>query len=184
MTVAALFVTPRSVYKSMHDVDCFDSGRDARTFDLRCPVVAHPPCRSWGNLAHFAKPREDERDLAWWAMHVVRHCGGVLEHPITSKLWHEAGCLTPGVRDRFGGVLVTLHQLWFGHRAQKATGVYIVGPVPDLPAPSGVATRQIGGGSKCLKNNPRQLQNMSAGERMSTPPAFAEWLVNAARAAA
>lgn len=167
--VAALFTRSDSVYRQL-GVDCYDAQRDARTFDLGCPVVAHPPCRAWGNLAHFAKPREDERDLAWWALHVVRHCGGVLEHPITSKLWREARMGTAGVRDQFGGVFVTVFQSWWGHRAQKATGLYIVGPVLDMPS-SGPAPS-------------RPVNDMGRQERERTPPAFASWLVELARAAA
>lgn len=169
--VAALFTCTDSAYAGM--ADCFDVVRDARTFDLSMPVVAHPPCRAWCNLSHFAKPRADERDLAWWSMHVVRHCGGVLEHPITSKLWREAGCGTPGVRDRFGGVLVTVLQRWFGHRSPKATGLYIVGAdVPELPDVHRVVANSI------------SVQNMSQAGRMRTPPELAAWLVSVARAAA
>lgn len=57
--VAALFVQSRGVYSSL-GVEVFDVHRDARTFDLACPVVAHPPCRGWGRLRHLARPRADE----------------------------------------------------------------------------------------------------------------------------
>lgn len=57
--VAALFVRSDSVYKKMEGVECFDMERDARTYDGPWPVVAHPPCRAWGNFAMFAKPRPD-----------------------------------------------------------------------------------------------------------------------------
>ena len=106
--------------------DCFDAARDARSFDLSCPVVAHPPCRAWGKLSHFSKPRADERDLSWFALWVVRHCGGVLEHPASSRLWKEAG-IRAGERDAFGGLLVVVDQAAYGHRAQKRTGLYLVG---------------------------------------------------------
>lgn len=36
--VAALFTRANSVYRAL-GADCFDSRRDARTFDLACPVV-------------------------------------------------------------------------------------------------------------------------------------------------
>lgn len=169
--VAVLFVTPRSVYKSIPGVDCYDLERDARTFDLSCPVVAHPPCRMWGNYAQWAKGRPDERDLAHWAVHAVRHCGGVLEHPITSRLWREIQCLGYGLRDRFGGVLLPIKQSWFGHRAPKETGLYVVGPVPEM------FFRDDGSPFHFV-------ERMGAPERMRTPPDLAHWLVNVARAAA
>lgn len=169
--IAALFCTPGSVYKTMDGVEVFDEARDATTFDLSVPVVAHPPCRAWGRMAHWSKHGPYERDLAHWAIHVARHCGGVVEHPITSRLWREIGSGTPGVRDRFGGVLLTVHQSWWGHRAQKATGLYVVGPVPDeMPCDGPAPTRVV--------------QAMGQPERLRTPSKLAAWLVRTARAAA
>lgn len=166
MRVAALFTRARSVYGEL-GADCFDAVRDARSFDLSCPVVAHPPCRSWGKLSHFAKPRADERDLAWFALWVVRHCGGVLEHPVTSRLWKEAG-IRSGVRDAFGGLLVVVDQFAYGHRAQKRTGLYLVrcDLVPEL-AWSAASVN---------------VERMGRPERERTPPALASALYLAAGA--
>jgi hypothetical protein len=165
MRVAALFARRTSVYFEL-GADCYDEDRDARTFDLACPVVAHPPCRGWGQLAHFAKPRKDERDLAWFALWAVRHCGGVLEHPITSRLWDEAG-IYPGSRDEFGGLLVPIDQADWGHRAQKRTGIYCVGTTfrPRL--------------GFCDPLVP--VERMGRAERERTPPHLAIELLEAAR---
>lgn len=171
-SVAALFTRPTSVYRSILGVECFDLARDARTFELDRPVVAHPPCRMWGNFAQWAKGRPDERDLAHWAVHVVRHCGGVLEHPLTSRLWSEIRCLSFGVRDSFGGALVPIRQSWFGHRAVKETGLYIVGPLPD-------SIFTMGDVERCRLAT-RTVEQMGRAERESTPPAFARFLVDLA----
>lgn len=168
--VAALFTRADSVYREL-GADCYDAQRDARTFDLACPVVAHPPCRAWGQLAHMARPRPDERDLALWAVHVVRHCGGVLEHPYSSRLWPEIGTLSWGIRDRFGGVLVPCMQSWWGHRAPKRSAFYIVGPVLPMPDDSELAPT-------------RTVERMCRQERERTPPRLASWLLHVARAAA
>lgn len=169
MSVAALFTRARSNYLAIDGVECYDAARDARTFTLDRPVIAHPPCRAWGKFAAMAKPRADERDLAWWALHVVRLCGGVLEHPGSSRLWKECGALTPGLRDSFGGVIVPVLQSWYEHRAPKFTFLYVVGPVPELkPLPDGVPVGRI--------------EFMGRAERESTPPAFARFLVDLARA--
>jgi hypothetical protein len=85
--VAVLFARADSVYKTMPGLDVFDIERDARTFAGGAPVVAHPPCRAWGRLRTFAKPRDDERECGSWAVDMVRQCGGVLEHPAQSSLW-------------------------------------------------------------------------------------------------
>lgn len=167
MTVAILFARSDSVYYSLPDCDVWDIDRDARRWPGGGPAVAHPPCRAWGRYAHWAKPRPDEKALAPWAMEQVRKHGGVLEHPITSRLWAHCGCLGYGVRDKWGGLLLPVHQSWWGHRAPKPTGIYVVGPAPDLPFESGLAAGRI--------------ENMCHAEREKTPEPFARWLVDLAR---
>lgn len=166
MRVAALFARRTSVYFDL-GADCYDEDRDARTFDLACPVVAHPPCRMWGNFAQWAKGESEERDLAWFALLVVRHCGGVLEHPITSRLWAEAG-IYPGARDSFGGLLVPIDQGDWGHRAQKRSGIYCVGTLirPRIGFCDPITT----------------VDQMGRAERERTPPHLAHELLEAARA--
>lgn len=168
MTVAALFVRRTSHYKQIPGVDAFDADRDARTWRGGCPGVFHPPCRAWGKLAHMAKPREDEKDLARWSMAMVRRWGGVVEHPKSSRLWVESGCIGYGLRDQFGGVLLPVYQSWWGHRAPKETCFYIVGPVPDLPEYQPPRTVQ-------------SVESMSQASREVTPFELALWLVRVAQ---
>ena len=84
--ISALFVRMDSIYKQL-GVDCWDIERDARLWPGGNSVVAHPPCRAWGQLAHFSKPREGEKELAILSVNWIRQWGGVLEHPRTSKLF-------------------------------------------------------------------------------------------------
>ena len=86
--------------------NCWDSERDARTYPGGRPVVAHPPCRAWGRLRHLAKPRHDERELAFHALDVVRSEGGVLEHPRASSFW-KRGC--PSLAGRSDGLVWGLY---------------------------------------------------------------------------
>ena len=96
-TVAALCVGPRSVYKTLPDVEAYDQARDARTFPGGMPIVGHPPCRSWSAYcAHQAKPEPGERELALWVIEQLRREGGVLEQPAHSRLWAAAGLPIPG----------------------------------------------------------------------------------------
>lgn len=172
--VAALFCRSDSVYRSM-GVDVFDIDRDARTFQLDQPVVAHPPCRAWSRLRHFAKPRHDEKDLARWAVHVVRHCGGVLEHPNGSLLFRELALPTPGstARDAFGGWVLPIYQQWFGHPAQKATWLYIVGVEPYAASRIPLA----------LGDASRTVESQCRADREKTPFELARWLVDLAGSA-
>lgn len=184
--VAALFARADSVYKTMPGLDVYDMERDARSFGLDRPVIAHPPCRSWSRLRHFAKPRADEKDLARWALHVVRHCGGVLEHPSGSALFREGLLPKPGSTDRdaFGGWVLPVSQSWFGHRAEKRTWPYIVGAepadLPPIPLRLGEAERTCGLWSG--RDRSKARGEVSKAEREHTPPDFARWLVEVARA--
>lgn len=189
MMVAVLFARADSNYKALPGVDVWDAERDARRWPGGCPVVAHPPCRAWGRLRHFAKPRPDERALALFAVDQVRRFGGVLEHPEGSTLWPAAGLPSPGHSDEFGGWTLPIAQHWFGHRAEKLTLLYIVGcapaRVPDFPVVLGAASHVIAqgrtrGGVRLVKGVPGWRPEVTKAEREHTPPALAEWLVELA----
>lgn len=89
-TVTVLFARRDSIYKTLPDCDVWDADRDARLWPGGTPVVAHPPCRLWGRLRHFARKTKGERQLAIMAVRRVRQWGGVLEHPAGSRLWAKA----------------------------------------------------------------------------------------------
>lgn len=177
--VAALFVRGDSIYKRMPGVDCWDSERDAMLYAGPSPVVAHPPCRLWGNMSHYSNACLSEKRLAIQAVEFVRTFGGVLEHPAHSRLWGEMALPGPGSsRDGFGGFTVALNQFIFGHKALKPTWLYIVGcdRVPTLPVADGVPKYCI---ARCTKRG--HLKHVTHAEREKTPPPFAAWLVEVAR---
>ena len=181
MTVAVLFARADSNYKAMPGCDVFDIERDARTFAGGMPAVAHPPCRAWGRMRQFAKPREDEKDLARFAVANIRRFGGVLEHPAESSLWWDQLLPLPGrAPDAYGGWTMAFDQFHFGHRAEKSTWLYIVGCHPDelppIPQREGRPTHCI----RPTKSYPR-LPSVTKAEREHTPPALAAWLVEVAR---
>jgi len=191
-TVAVLFARADSIYKTLPGVDVWDVARDARTWPGGCPVVAHPPCRTWGTLAHLFSHPAGERDLAPWALAQVRANGGVLEHPRKSRLWPEFSLPWPGEgRDEFGGWTLPIDQNWWGHRARKATFLYIVGcdpwDVPEMPIVLGETThvisqnRTLPGGRRLRKGMPGWRPDVSEAEQEHTPVALALWLVELAR---
>jgi len=184
--VAALFVRSDSTYKGMPGVDAYDIERDARRWPGGSPVVAHPPCRAWGRLHYFAKPRDDERALGPWAVDQVREYGGVLEHPEASKLWLYCALPSPrGGEDVFGGWTLAITQHWFGHRADKATWLYVVGvgrgDIPVMPLQLGRAPRAVSPGGGLRKGDPFWRPHIRKDEREHTPAALAQWLVELAR---
>ena len=135
---AALFVRGDSAYKKRALWDCYDISRDALSFCADLPVVCHPPCRSWGNLAHMANPREGEKELALWSIDKVREVGGILEHPKGSKLFPKYLPDNDQFPDEFDGFTVLIDQYDFGHVAHKETKLYFCGlsksQLPELPA--------------------------------------------------
>lgn len=178
--IAVLFARSDSVYKTLPDTDVFDIERDARSWTGGCSVVAHPPCRAWGRLRHFAKPRKGERLLATWGIRQVRKFGGVLEHPVGSLLWKKAGLPAPGERDKYGGWTLPIHQQAFGHKAEKATLLYIVGcepgDIPLMPFVMGEATHVVQS-----RKRTDYRPHISKAEREHTPIDLAIWLVELAR---
>ena len=173
IVTTVLFARKDSAYKNYKFFDVYDADRDARTYHGNNPVIAHPPCRAWGQLSHLANPRVDEKQLAWYALSQVRLCGGVLEHPKRSRLWKESGILSCEV-DAFGGYLIFIDQFHFGHVASKPTGLYICGvprnKLPPVPVRNGKPWKTICGvvgqpGRRCTQY-----------EREYTPLLLMKWL--------
>jgi len=190
-TVAVLFTRADSIYKTLEGVDVWDAQRDALRWPGGSPVVAHPPCRAWGQLSHMAKPRENEKELGLWAVDRVRQYGGVLEHPKQSKLWAAKKLPLPNETDEFGGWTLPIFQCNFGHTAEKPTYLYIVGLAPESmpPMPIFPGKEACIIGSHGRRSDGSRLQPGEYGYRKScfrpdrehTPPKLAEWLVNVAR---
>lgn len=182
-TVAVLFVRRDSVYKTLPGCDCYDEDRDARMWPGGCPVVAHPPCRTWGALRHLVPKRPEEHALGPFGVEQVRRWGGVPEHPARSALWSECSMARPGKgRDAQGGWTMDVDQHWWGHDAQKRTWLYICGCDPrHIPEWSIRIDEAIFGMHGPTWNGPIRKPEMKKGDRDKTPPAFAAWLVALAR---
>jgi hypothetical protein len=182
MRVSALYVRRDSIYKRL-GVDCWDVDRDARRWPGGHPVIAHPPCRSWGNLRHMAKPQPGERELAIHAIQVIRKYGGVLEHPRGSMLWEFLNLPLPGFIDDYGGFSILINQSWFGHKAEKKTLLYINGCKPsDLPSiPIRFDAIEFTVSSKIKKKSGRRIKReITKKEREETPVDLAKWLIEVA----
>ena len=184
-TVTVLCARADSIYKTMSGCDVYDAARNAWTWPSGRSVVAHPPCGQWGQLAHMAKQDPIEKALAGWCVDMVRAYGGVLEHPAKSKLWPVAGLPEPSERDAWGGWTLPVLQWWWGHKAEKATRLYIVGcepsDIPTIPFRVGYATHVINTGHGVRKGHHSFRPHCTHREREATPPQMAQWLVEVAR---
>lgn len=181
MKVAALYVETGGVYYGLPDVDPWDAERDARLYDGPHPVVAHPPCKRWGNFWP-GRPGRDRltfgADAGCFAaaLMAVRNFGGVLEHPKGSRAWGAFGLLEPPsgggwVRADKWGWTCCVEQGHYGHRARKATWLYLVGTEPPLLT-WGVAS-----------SAPGKVELMGKRERLATPIPFRDLLLDLARRA-
>lgn len=142
MAVAALYVQRSGVYWDLEGVDPWDAARDARKYAGPHPVVAHPPCQLWVNLAavnykryggEHNRPGNDQGCFAA-ALNAVRTWGGVLEHPAFSNAWTAYRLAKPvvGTWRRFGlnEYVAEVWQSAYGHKARKRTWLFYCGAEP------------------------------------------------------
>lgn len=191
--IAALFAAKGGCYFGLEGVDPWDESRDARKYAGPHPVVAHPPCSTWCQLAHVNQKRYghrvgDDGGCFASALESVRTFGGVLEHPAHSYAWAKFQLPEPrlgrwrsaGEGYPYGAAWVTkVYQRAYGHRASKATWLYVVGPKPvelDWSDPEPEATVSFltnhGGGD---------LPRLGKKEAKASPPAFRNLLISIAR---
>jgi len=184
--ISVLFVDVDSIYKTIQGLDCYDITRDARTFHGDWPVIAHPPCQLWGAMAivnyrrwggEHNRPGNDG-GLFRFALDAVRKCGGVLEHPAKSRAWAAHGLPKPLGMSWQACDVGWVCEVWqsaYGHRANKATWLYLVGEPLELRWERPIGTHQIGfQDQRGKKNNKPTLCRREAN---STPVAFAHELI-------
>lgn len=190
--IAALFVEPHGVYADVRDVDPWPEARDARLYAGPWPVVAHPPCSSWCQIAHVNQARYghkvgDDGGCFAAALEAVRRWGGVLEHPAESYAWPVFSLARPvrGAwrRNQWENAWVTeVCQCAYGHRATKRTWLYYVGdvapPALDWSSPAPTATV-----SWLTNHGGLDRPRLTKKQAKATPPAFRDLLLGIARTA-
>jgi len=77
--VAALFVETDGIYFGLPNVEPWDKTRDARTYPGARPVIAHPPCDRWCQMAPVNQARYghrvgDDGGCFAAALEAVRRC--------------------------------------------------------------------------------------------------------------
>lgn len=193
--VCALFVDAAGIYPRLLGTwRCWAGAAgvpqdDARNYAGPYPVVAHPPCHLWTNLAavnykryggEHNRPGNDGGRFAA-ALAAVRRWGGVLEHPALSKAWSEHGVgprhfSGPGWRryDRQTWCCLVF-QSAYGHKAEKKTRLLYCGARPpfELNWAREPGTHQCGWFD-------RKKPTLGKREASATPEAFARELIRLA----
>ena len=193
--IAALYVETDGVYYNLPGVDPWDEQRDARLYDGPHPVVAHPPCQRWGRYwsggpsAKIRRLRGDDEGCFAAALWAVRTFGGVIEHPEASSAWDWFGLYRPPKpgqwvpADRWG-YTCCVDQGHYGHRARKATWLYLVG-ITNLPALKWGQARgcflRMDDGFHSAEERRTTTERMGRRERMATPIPFRDLLISIAR---
>ena len=189
--IAALFVERNGAYCGLPDVDPWDEARDARKYAGPWPVVAHPPCQLWVNMAgvnfrRYGGPHNrpgNDRGCFAAALRSVRDFGGVLEHPAGSFAWPTFELAAPPADgtwapcyDGYGSWVCEIWQSAYGHRARKRTWLYVAGgahPV-ELDRRREPGTHQVGWFD-------RSKPTLGKKDASATPPAFRDALLSIAR---
>lgn len=195
--IAALFVAKNGVYFGLEGVDPWDEDRDARLYPGPHPVVAHPPCSTWCQLAKVNEKRYghkvgDDGGCFASALKSVQTWGGVLEHPAYSHAWKAFGLLAPhrsGFWLRDHNTKAEAGQSWvcqvsqstYGHRARKRTWLYFVGDhrPPEMNWTELPPTAWVGDDGDTIKTRP----HLSKKEAKASPLEFRDSLLYLAKAA-
>lgn len=189
--VAVLYAYADGPYAGLDGVDVWDASRDARTYRGDAPVVAHPPCSRWCQLAHVNQKRYGHRvgeDGGCFAsaLAAVRRCGGVLEHPANSYAWPAFRLPRPRAGGGWSRDIVTgewvceVAQVAYKHAARKLTWLLYVGDVapPELDWSRPAATAQV---SWCANHGCSELPRIGKRKASETPIAFRDALLAMAR---
>lgn len=190
--IAALYVETDGIYYGLPGVDPWDVARDARSYAGPHPVVAHPPCDRWCQLAPVNQARYGHRvgdDAGCFAaaLDAVRQWGGVLEHPALTIAWRTFDLPRPAyggwTRTFCGGWVAHVDQRNYGHRATKGTWLYAHGvEPPSLRWERGAAPDAwISADRPRAELAARGIAQLSKREAKATPVEFRDVLIAMAR---
>lgn len=135
--INALFVETNGIYYNDTRIIPWSILEDAFNCKNGVPAIAHPPCERWGRYwsggpsAKSKKLLGDDGCSFAFSLWYVRTFGGVIEHPEASIAWRYFGLKCPPKAggwvsvDSFGGIGCCVEQGNYGHKARKATWLYV-----------------------------------------------------------
>lgn len=189
--IAALYVATGGAYYGIDDVDPWDEKRDARLYAGPHPVVAHPSCSTWCQLARVNEARYghkigDDGGCFAAALKAVRSFGGVLEHPAETLAWARFGLMEPRRGGQWRrslldpGWVCEVSQRAYGHPARKRTWLYLVG-VDDPPELDWSQPEPIACVSYMKNHRSPSLPRLTKKQAQATPLPFRDLLISMAR---
>jgi hypothetical protein len=196
--ITALFVETDGVYFELPNIDPWDIKRNALNYNGPHKVIAHPPCKRWGRYwgggpsVKVKKHLGDDSNHFAHSLWCVRTFGGVIEHPEASYAWKWFGLNKPPrsggwiEADSFGGLTCCVEQGHYGHKARKATWLYINGVAPvELIWGKAHGKIKIEDGPHSKEEaikmrstpNYKPIKRLSVQERIDTPKLFRNVLI-------
>lgn len=192
--IAALYVQKGGAYFGIEGVDPWDEERDARLYQGPHPVVAHPPCSRWCQLAAVNEARYghavgDDGGCFAAALDAVRRFGGVLEHPAFTHAWPAFDLPRPTfgawTRSMFAPRewVTEVWQAAYGHPARKRTWLFYVGdvPPPSLNWTPESGTHWCGNDGNYKPGDPGWKPSLGKKAALQSPPAFRDLMLDIAR---
>jgi hypothetical protein len=196
--ISVLFAETDGVYFNDDRIDPWDIKRNAMLYKGNKPVIAHPPCKRWGRYwsggpsSKTKLLKGDDNNMFAHSLWVVRTFGGIIEHPEASHAWSWFGLNKPPKKgewvkaDNYGGLTCCVEQGHYGHKARKATWLYInkIKPIELKWGSSGSKMKmELSPHSKeqarLLRSDPsyKPMKRLTPFERLSTPKEFKELLI-------
>lgn len=198
MKINALFVETNGIYFNHPSIEPWDIERNAFNCKNGAPAICHPPCKRWGRYwsggpsVKVKRLLGDDGGAFAFSLWYVRTFGGVIEHPEASHAFNFYGINKPPKTggwvkaDNFGGYVCCVEQGHYGHKARKATWLYL-NKFKPRPLVWGKATGKMrmdmGPHSKDQARRIRQAEGyrpakrLSSYERLATPLEFRNELI-------
>jgi len=196
--INALFVESDGVYIGLEGVEAWDIERNAFNCKNGAPAICHPPCKRWGRYwsggpsAKTKRVLGDDDGCFAFSLWYVRTYGGVIEHPEASHAWKWFGLNKPPKSggwikaDDYGGLTCCVEQGHYGHKARKATWLYInkIKPIELMWGKSEASMKmELSPHSKeqakLIRSSKdyKPIKRLSAYERLATPVEFRDLLI-------
>lgn len=196
--INALFVETGGVYFNHPNIEAWDIVRNAFNCRNGAPAICHPPCKRWGRYwsggpsSKVKRLLGDDGNCFAYSLWYVRTFGGIIEHPEASHAYRYYGLSRPPrsggwvKADDFGGLTCCVEQGNYGHKARKATWIYInkVNPVEliweksrnKILVDEGFHSKEEAAFARSQENF-KASKRLSKKERMDTPIEFRDLLI-------
>jgi hypothetical protein len=197
--INVLYAEADGVYSNINEIEVWDILKDARKCKNGHKAICHPPCERWGRYwgggpsVKVKRIMGDDGQCFAHSLWHVRNFGGVIEHPEASHAWNYYGLAKPPkkggwiIADIYGGFTCCVEQGNYGHKARKATWLYInkINAIElfwgksegKARIDSGFHSKEVAMTARSCPNY-KPVKRISSRERIDTPVEFRDLLIS------